>query len=45
VAVDLKPRAVEAATEDLKSSGINEYSLFPDLEGLSRHLKKKYESA
>jgi len=42
VAIDLKPRAVKEAKEALKYSGVDEYSLFPDLEGLARSLKNKY---
>jgi hypothetical protein len=41
-AIDLGPNAVREIREELRCSGINEYSLFPDLEGLSRYLKKKY---
>ena len=38
VAIDLTSDAVEDAKETLAMSGYNEYALFPDLEGLSRHL-------
>jgi hypothetical protein len=41
-AIDLKPKAVEDCGRALEQAGFNEFSLFPDLEGLSRHLKKKY---
>jgi hypothetical protein len=41
-AIDLNPRAVSEIAEVLEYAGFNEFSLFPDLEGLSRHLKKKY---
>jgi hypothetical protein len=41
-AIDLKPRAVSEVKKALEYSGFNEFSLFPDLEGLSRHLKNKY---
>jgi len=42
VAIDLEPGAVEEIKEALEYSGISEYALFPDLEGLTRQLKKKY---
>ena len=42
-AIDLGKSAVEEIEEDLERSGINEFALFPDLEGLSRYLKKKYK--
>ncbi len=41
-AIDLKPGAVSDLNDALEHGGFNEFSLFPDLEGLSRHLKKKY---
>jgi hypothetical protein len=43
VAIDLASKAVEEIIEELECSGINEFALFPDLEGLSRYLKKKYK--
>jgi hypothetical protein len=43
VAIDLMPKAVQEVTEALKHGGFNEFSLFPDLEGLSRYLKKRYD--
>ncbi|HET9280974.1 MAG TPA: FRG domain-containing protein [Candidatus Angelobacter sp.] len=42
VAIDLQPKAVKEIRQELQYSGIDEYSLFPDLEGLSRYLKWKY---
>jgi hypothetical protein len=42
VAVDLKPSAVKEIKQMLEFGGIDEYLLFPDLEGLARKLKKKY---
>lgn len=42
IAIDLQPGAVAETREALEYSGVNEYSLFPDLEGLSRFLKRKY---
>jgi hypothetical protein len=45
LAIDLQPNAVEEVRQELEYSGIDEYSLFPDLEGLSRYLKKKYRIA
>ena len=42
-AIDLGPNAVSEAREALEYAGFNEFSLFPDLEGLSRYLKKKYQ--
>lgn len=42
-AVDLGKNAVEEIKEELERSGTNEFTLFPDLEGLSRYLKKKYK--
>jgi hypothetical protein len=42
IAIDLSPDAVSSASNALKHSGMNEYSLFPDLEGLARHLRAKY---
>jgi hypothetical protein len=41
-AIDLDRSAVPDIQEQLELCGINEYSLFPDLEGLARHLKKRY---
>jgi hypothetical protein len=32
------------AAQFLELAGVNEYSLFPDLDGLCRHLKARYES-
>jgi hypothetical protein len=40
-AIDFAPLAVKEVEEELEYSGLNEYALFPDLEGLARHLKKK----
>jgi FRG domain len=42
VAIDLTQNAVKEVKTELEHSGINEFALFPDLEGLSRYLKKKY---
>jgi hypothetical protein len=42
VAVDLKPDAVKETNEMLEFGGVDEYLLFPDLEGLARKLKRKY---
>jgi hypothetical protein len=42
VAIDLEPRAVQETKEALEYSGVNEYALFPDFEGLARQLKKKF---
>ena len=42
VAIDLEVGAVEEIKEALEYSGINEYALFPDLEGLARQLKKNH---
>jgi hypothetical protein len=42
-AIDLMPGAVSDVKEALEYGGFNEFSLFPDLEGLSRHLKKRYK--
>jgi hypothetical protein len=42
VSIDLTPRCVREAERQLELAGINEFSLFPDLEGLSRYLKRKY---
>ena len=42
VAIDLKEAAVQEVKEVLNYGGVTEYSLFPDLEGLSRTLRKKY---
>jgi hypothetical protein len=42
-AIDLMPGAVSDAQEALEFGGFNEFSLLPDLEGLSRHLKKRYK--
>jgi hypothetical protein len=41
-AFDLDPKAVTDIRDQLELCGINEYSLFPDLEGLARQLKKRY---
>jgi FRG domain len=42
MAIDLTTRAVQETKEALEHSGMNEYALFPDLDGLARQLKKKY---
>jgi hypothetical protein len=44
-AIDLGPNAVSEVKEALELAGYNEFSLFPDLEGLSRYLKNKYRLA
>ena len=43
VAIDLTENAITEAREQLLFSGINEFTLFPDLEGLSRYLRFRYE--
>jgi len=43
LAIDLQPKAVAEIRQELQDGGIDEYSLFPDLEGLSRYLKNKYK--
>jgi hypothetical protein len=43
VAIDLTRKAITEARDPLAQSGVNEFSLFPDLDGLARHLKAKYE--
>ena len=40
--VDLPRAAWEHARLFLEDAGINEYLLFPDLDGLTRHLHNKY---
>jgi hypothetical protein len=40
--VDLNEAAMEDCRRQLELSGVDEFSLFPDLEGLSRKLRKKY---
>lgn len=40
--IDLEPAEVVAGREFLKRAGINEYLLFPDLDGLARSLHEKY---
>jgi len=42
-AVDLDKAAMDDCRRQLAFSGIDEFSLFPDLEGLSRKLRIKYE--
>lgn len=37
--IDIPPTAIEGAKEFLLLSNVNEYSLFPDLDGLSRYLR------
>lgn len=39
--IELPPEAREEAREALVLAGINEYSLFPDLDGLARHLRTR----
>jgi hypothetical protein len=41
-AIDLASAAVKEAEEVLEYRGINEFALFPDLDGLCRHMKKKH---
>jgi FRG domain len=43
LAVDLDAEAVRDCTKQLEFSGLDEFSLFPDLEGLSRKLRRKYK--
>jgi hypothetical protein len=38
----LSKACIDDARRFLNLSGINDFSLFPDLDGLSRHLKKRY---
>lgn len=40
--VPLSDAAIPGAISFLESAGVNEYTIFPDLEGLARHLKKVY---
>jgi hypothetical protein len=40
-AIDLSSNAATEIEAELQYSGVNEYSLFPDLEGLARYLKIK----
>jgi len=40
--IDLPEDAVEGGFEFLEMAGINDYSMFPDLDGLARYLNKKY---
>lgn len=40
--VEIPEAAIPGAASFLESAGVNEYSIFPDLEGLARHLKKVY---
>jgi hypothetical protein len=42
IAIDLMPKAVSQVRKEVEDAGFNEFALFPDLEGLSRHLKKRY---
>jgi len=41
---ELGAESVTEANQFLELAGVNEYSLFPDLDGLCRHLKGRYES-
>lgn len=43
LAIDLAPAAVQEVRENLHHCGISEYALFPDLEGLARQLKQRYQ--
>lgn len=40
--IPIPKSAIPAAKEFLEQAGINQFSLFPDLDGLSRYLKHKY---
>ena len=40
--VEIPEAAIPGAISFLESAGVNEYTIFPDLEGLARHLKKVY---
>jgi hypothetical protein len=42
-AIDIDQRGINDCLEQLKHSGMDEFALFPDLEGLSRKLRKKYQ--
>jgi hypothetical protein len=42
MAIDLEPLAVKEVKEMLQLAGIDEFALFPDLEGLAGALRKKY---
>jgi hypothetical protein len=43
--VDLPKAAWKEARRFMEDAGINEYLLFPDLDGLARYLQAKYEIA
>jgi hypothetical protein len=40
---DIPLDALDEANEFLNLAGINEYSMFPDLDGLGRYLKKRHK--
>lgn len=40
--VEIPPEAIESAFLFLEQSGINHFTMFPDLDGLARYLNKKY---
>lgn len=42
VKVDLPKAAIDSALEFLELSGINHFTLFPDLDGLAKYLNSKY---
>ena len=41
---EIEAESFREASQFLELAGVNEYSLFPDLDGLCRHLKGRYES-
>jgi hypothetical protein len=41
--VPIPPDAMEDARQFLKLAGVNEYTVFPDLDGLARYLREKYD--
>ena len=40
--IEITAAAIPGATRFLESAGVNEYSIYPDLEGLAKHLRKVY---
>lgn len=43
IKVSIPPKAIEDARQFLKLTGINEHSIYTDLDSLSRHFKKKFD--
>jgi hypothetical protein len=40
--IDIPPAAIPAAEEFLQLAGVNDYTIYPDLQGLGSHARRIY---